>query len=113
MGAIVISHDRELLEAMDAIVELATLGAGRYGGNWGHYRERKDIELGAIEQDLAAAERRRTDPARKTRQTAERQQRRNAAGSRKAALRASFAEHPLAGACSFKNRYVAAVRPLR
>ena len=31
-GAIVVSHDRELLEEMDAIVELTSLGATRYGG---------------------------------------------------------------------------------
>ncbi len=31
-GAIVVSHDRELLEEMDAIVELTSLGAKRYGG---------------------------------------------------------------------------------
>ena len=33
-GAIVVSHDRELLETMDAIVELTSLGATRYGGNF-------------------------------------------------------------------------------
>jgi ATPase subunit of ABC transporter with duplicated ATPase domains len=33
-GAIVVSHDRELLEEMDAIVELTALGAARYGGGW-------------------------------------------------------------------------------
>jgi len=32
-GAVVVSHDRELLETMDAIVELTSLGATRYGGN--------------------------------------------------------------------------------
>jgi ATPase subunit of ABC transporter with duplicated ATPase domains len=36
-GAIVVSHDRELLETMDAAVELTPLGAKRYGGNWSHY----------------------------------------------------------------------------
>lgn len=30
-GAIVVSHDRELLENVDAIVELTSLGAARYG----------------------------------------------------------------------------------
>ena len=40
-GAIVVSHDRELLDTMDAIVELTSLGATRYGGNWSEYRERK------------------------------------------------------------------------
>ena len=48
-GAIVVSHDRELLEEMDAIVELTPLGATRYGGGWSAYRARKDIEQAAIE----------------------------------------------------------------
>jgi ATPase subunit of ABC transporter with duplicated ATPase domains len=84
-GAIVVSHDRELLETMNAIVELTSLGASRYGGNWSQYRERKAIELAAADHDLATAERRRTELARKAQLTAERQQRRDAAGSRKAA----------------------------
>src|SRR5262245_44124658 len=57
-GAIVVSHDRELLETMDAIVELTTLGATRYGGNFSHYRERKALELTAARHDLADAEKR-------------------------------------------------------
>ena len=40
-GAIVVSHDRELLETMDAIVESLRSAPRRYGGNWSHYRERK------------------------------------------------------------------------
>ena len=30
----------DLLESMDAIIELTSLGATRYGGNWSVYRER-------------------------------------------------------------------------
>ncbi|MAU97853.1 MAG: ABC transporter [Fulvimarina sp.] len=55
-GAIVVSHDRELLETMDAIVELTSLGAARYGGNWSHYRREKAIALEAARHDLADAE---------------------------------------------------------
>ncbi len=33
-GAIVVSHDRELLEEMDAIIELSSVGTKRYGGGW-------------------------------------------------------------------------------
>lgn len=84
-GAVVVSHDRELLETMDAIVELTSLGAKRYGGNWSHYQTCKEVELGAAEQSLASAEQRLAEVARKTQQTAERKQRRDAAGSRKAA----------------------------
>src|SRR5690606_36524061 len=32
-AAIVVSHDRTLLDTMDAIVELTSLGATTYGGN--------------------------------------------------------------------------------
>ena len=84
-GAVIVSHDRELLEAMDAIVELTTLGAARYGGNWSAYRERKAVELAAAEQDLAGAERRLGEVQRKAQVAVERQQRRDAAGSRKGA----------------------------
>ncbi len=84
-GAIVVSHDRALLEEMDAIVELTSLGANRYGGNWSAYRARKAIELAASEHDVEAAQRRIAMVKRTTQQTAERQQRRDAAGARKGA----------------------------
>ncbi|MCW3835591.1 ABC-F family ATP-binding cassette domain-containing protein [Sphingomonas canadensis] len=84
-GAVVVSHDRELLEAMDAIVELSGLGAARYGGGWSAYRARKDVELAAAEHDLADAEKRAADAARAARQAAERKARKDGAGKRKAA----------------------------
>ncbi|MEW6639624.1 MAG: ABC-F family ATP-binding cassette domain-containing protein [Pseudomonadota bacterium] len=84
-GAIVVSHDRELLEEMDAIVELTSLGATRYGGNWTHYRDRKTIELQAAEHDLTDAEKTLDAIARQAQRTAERSDRRNAAGARKGA----------------------------
>jgi ATPase subunit of ABC transporter with duplicated ATPase domains len=82
-GAIVVSHDRELLEAMDAIVELTSLGATRYGGGWSHYRQQKDIALVAARHDLAAAEKRIADIDRRTQATAERQARKDGAGKRR------------------------------
>ena len=83
-GAIVISHDRELLEAMDAIVELTSFGATRYGGNWSHYRERKALELAAAKHDFADAEKRLAESAREAQDRLERQARRDRAGKRKA-----------------------------
>ncbi|KKB84842.1 ABC transporter [Devosia limi DSM 17137] len=82
-GAIVVSHDRELLREMDAIVELTTLGAKTYGGNWDHYSERKALELAAAEHGLAIAERKVGEIDRKAQQTVERQARRDGAGQRK------------------------------
>ncbi|OWV74792.1 ABC transporter [Rhizobium sp. R339] len=84
-GAIIVSHDRELLESVDAIVELTGLGATRYGGNWSHYRERKALELAAVQHELADAEKRVAEVARKAQATVERQARRDSAGRKMAA----------------------------
>ncbi|WP_117193203.1 ABC-F family ATP-binding cassette domain-containing protein [Rhizobium terrae] len=84
-GAIVVSHDRELLDTVDAIIEMTTLGATRYGGNWSHYRECRALELAAAEHDLADAEKRVADVNRTAQETAERKARRDGVGKRKAA----------------------------
>jgi ATPase subunit of ABC transporter with duplicated ATPase domains len=84
-GAVIISHDRELLEHMDAIIELTSLGATRYGGNWHQYSERKAIELEAAHHSLAYSEKRLTEINRKAQLAAERNDRRDAAGARKGA----------------------------
>jgi len=84
-GAIVVSHDRELLDAMDAIVELTTLGATRYGGNWSAYRARKALELTAAHRDLADAEKQAAEVARTMQAIAERKARKDSTGRRKRA----------------------------
>jgi len=84
-GLIVVSHDRELLDRMDAIVEMTSLGAARYGSNWTQYRARKAVELSAAEQDLAHAQKQRVVAERQARAAEERQARRDVAGARKAA----------------------------
>lgn len=84
-GAIVVSHDRELLEEMDAIVELTSLGAARYGGGWSAYRARKDIEQTAVEAELAGAEKRADAAQRQAQVATEKQDRRDARGNRQAA----------------------------
>ncbi|MFC3712213.1 ABC-F family ATP-binding cassette domain-containing protein [Sphingoaurantiacus capsulatus] len=84
-GAIVVSHDRELLEAMDAIVELTSLGATRYGGGWSAYRERKALELAAAEHDLAVADRRVAEIDRRAQAMVERKARKDSVGAKKGA----------------------------
>ncbi|QQR34670.1 ABC-F family ATP-binding cassette domain-containing protein [Devosia oryziradicis] len=84
-AAIVVSHDRALLREMDAIVELTTLGARTYGGNWDHYAERKALELAAAEHELSTAERRVVEIDRKIQAVAEKKARKDGAGKRKAA----------------------------
>jgi ATPase subunit of ABC transporter with duplicated ATPase domains len=82
-GAIVVSHDRRLLDHMDAIVEMTSLAARRYGGNWSVYQAIKATELEASERDLAQAEKSVADVNRKAQLLAERKDRRDAAGARK------------------------------
>lgn len=84
-GAVVVSHDRELLEGVDAIVELTELGAQRYGGGWSHFTECKAIASAAAAHDLEVAARRRAEVRKAAQAAHERQQRRDAAGRRKAA----------------------------
>jgi ATPase subunit of ABC transporter with duplicated ATPase domains len=84
-GAIVVSHDRDLLERMDAIVELNALGAQRYGGGWSVYEARRAQDLAAAHRDLDAAEKHLDATARQAQIARERQARRDGAGKHKAA----------------------------
>ncbi len=81
-GAVVVSHDRDLLERMDGIVELTTLGARRYGGGWSAYRAQREVDLEAARHDLYDAERRVAEVARTAQAVAERKARRDAGGRR-------------------------------
>lgn len=84
-GAVVVSHDRDLLRRMDRIVELSSLGVAAYGGGYDLYAERKAQERAAAAQGLAAAERDLARVERDGRKARERQARRDAAGRRFAA----------------------------
>jgi len=84
-SVIVVSHDRALLREVDGIVELTSLGARCYGGNWDAYKARRDLDLAAAEHRLDAAEQALRLVSRKAQQVRERQDRRNAAGKRKGA----------------------------
>lgn len=84
-GAIVVSHDRELLQHVDEIVELTGVGTRIYGGNWDVYAARRALDLAAAEHDLATAERRLADIARKTQERAERKDKADSRGTREAA----------------------------
>ena len=84
-GAIVVSHDRALLETMDAIVELTSLGATRYGGNWSSYREQKAVELAAVRHNLAHAKKHLSEIDAKAQEAAERKARKDSGGKKKRA----------------------------
>ncbi|KAF2407248.1 ATPase components of ABC transporters with duplicated ATPase domains [Pseudomonas antarctica] len=55
-GLVVVSHDRQLLNSMGRIIELSSLGAQVYGGNYAAYRLQRDSQQHAA---LSALERAR------------------------------------------------------
>jgi ATPase subunit of ABC transporter with duplicated ATPase domains len=72
---IVASHDRTLLEEMDAIVELTSLGAKTYGGPFSAYRSAKQAELESAEGGLLRAQRNRATTVARAQRAAERKAR--------------------------------------
>lgn len=84
-GAIVVSHDRELLELMDWTIELSSLGIRRYGGGWSDYKAARSIELTSAQGKLAHAQKELKEIDRRAQRLAERQDRRAASGAKKGA----------------------------
>jgi len=84
-GALVVSHDRDLLRDVDRILELTSLGAKLYGGNWDAYTERQALDFAAAEHDLSTAERQLADIDRKVQERSERKARADSRGRAKAA----------------------------
>lgn len=81
-GAVIASHDRELLDEMDAIVELAATGVTRYGGNYSAFRARRALELEAAQRELGDADKSMAESAQRARQAAERKARRDSNGKK-------------------------------
>ena len=86
-GAVVVSHDRDLLRRMDRIVALSGLGARVYGGNWDRYVDRRSEKRHAAEHGLAVAKRSLTEVDREIQTARERQARRDGRGKRSRARR--------------------------
>lgn len=81
-GLIVISHDRQLLNAMERIVELSPQGLHSYGGNYSFYAQRKAEERQNALEQLNQRKLERQREQRAMRQQRERQERRQARGQR-------------------------------
>ena len=81
-GAVVISHDRELLAQMDRIVEVSALGARAYGGGWSLYQARRQVERETAAARLESAECQADRIDREIRQAHERKARKDTAGHR-------------------------------
>ncbi|ERM02251.1 ABC transporter [Brucella intermedia 229E] len=80
-AAVVVSHDRELLQSLDMIAELSPDGLRLYGGNWDFYQGGKRAEeRETAARDLATARREVRQVERKAQAAAERQARSDARG---------------------------------
>ena len=79
-GMLIASHDRDLLEQVDRIVDLSPVGITIFSGGWSEYAEARNAAREAAETDLARA----SDALKRTRKSAqqakERQDRRDKAG---------------------------------
>lgn len=83
-GLVVVSHDRQLLNAMARIIELSPLGVTVYGGNYDAYRRQRDAVQQAAIAALDHARLERSRERRRLQKDHDRLQR-NAARSRKQA----------------------------
>jgi len=79
-GLLVISHDRELLEQMERIVELSPLGLRSYGGGYSFYAECKRAESESAQRQLDQRKLERKRETAAMREQQERQERRLAKG---------------------------------
>lgn len=77
------SHDRKLLNLLNAVYELSKRGIAIYGGNYDFYAEQKQIENNALNHDLQSKEKALRKAKEKERETSERQQKLDARGKKK------------------------------
>jgi ATPase subunit of ABC transporter with duplicated ATPase domains len=81
-GVVVASHDRDLLERMDRIIELSPRGAASYGGAYSDYLRQRDDEQASAEREVAGARAALARARRDVQLTRERKARRDARGQR-------------------------------
>lgn len=81
-GLLIVSHDRELLNLMEVIVEISNKGLKTYGGNYDAYIEQKRIEEDALEKQFISARKELRKNRKEASIVKERQQKRNSHGKR-------------------------------
>lgn len=82
---LIISHDRELLEYVDSILELSNQGLSAYGGNYSFYSEQKEAERRLQEEKIERARREKKKMERELHEKMATQEKRMRTGAKKAA----------------------------
>jgi ATPase subunit of ABC transporter with duplicated ATPase domains len=80
---ILVSHDRTLLNLLDKVYELSKRGITVYGGNYEFYKEQKEIESNALNEDVRSKGKALRKAREIERETMERQQKLDARGKKK------------------------------
>lgn len=80
---LIVSHDRKLLNLLNAVYELSKHGITVYGGNYDFYTEQKQIENNALSQDIQSREKALRKAKEKERETLERQNKLDSRGEKK------------------------------
>jgi len=80
---LVVSHDRTLLNLLKTTYELSATGITTYGGHYDFYREQKNLEMQAFENDIKNKEKALRKAKEIERDTVERQQKLDARGKKK------------------------------
>ncbi|WP_068089740.1 ATP-binding cassette domain-containing protein [Novosphingobium rosa] len=79
-GALVVSHDRDLLEGMDRILSLSPTDVAIHTGGWSSWAAKRDAAAARAEAELQNATRQLRSARREAQQAHERQARRDSAG---------------------------------
>ncbi len=79
-GALIITHDRQVLDHVERILELSSLGLGSYPGPWSMYKELKSQEQAAASRRYEVARAERREQGRRRQAALEKQQRRQSQG---------------------------------